>query len=52
MHYFAVTYHVVDDYVARRAAFRDEHLHLAREAHQRGELCSAAPWLIPSIRPC
>jgi uncharacterized protein len=38
MHYFALIYHVVDDYVARRAAFRDAHLQLAREAHQRGEL--------------
>jgi uncharacterized protein len=36
--YFLLIYHVVDDYVARRAEFREEHLRLAREAHQRGEL--------------
>lgn len=35
---FALFYDVVPDYVARRQAFRDEHLALAREAHARGEL--------------
>jgi uncharacterized protein len=38
MKYYLLIYHVVDDYVARRAAFRDEHLRLAREAYKRGEL--------------
>ena len=38
MSYYALFYHVVDDYVARRAAYREEHLRLAREAHRRGEL--------------
>jgi uncharacterized protein YciI len=37
MHYLLV-YDVVDDYVQRRAAFRDEHLALAWQAHARGEL--------------
>jgi uncharacterized protein len=41
MKYFALFYHVVDDYVARRAAFREDHLRLAREAHRRGELLLA-----------
>ena len=31
-------YDVVPDYVERRAAFRDEHLSLAWQAHARGEL--------------
>jgi uncharacterized protein YciI len=31
-------YDVVDDYMERRAAFREEHLALARAAHERGEL--------------
>jgi uncharacterized protein YciI len=35
---FALEYRVVDDYVARRAAFRDAHLRLAQAAHARGEL--------------
>jgi uncharacterized protein YciI len=38
MNYYLLIYHVVGDYVARRAQFRDEHLRLARESHERGEL--------------
>lgn len=38
MAYYALLYEVVEDYVARRAAFRDEHLALVRAAHERGEL--------------
>lgn len=37
MHYLLI-YDVVPDYVERRAAFRGEHLALARSAHARGEL--------------
>lgn len=37
MHYLLI-YDVVPDYAARRAAFRDEHLTLAWQAHERGEL--------------
>ena len=39
--YYVLFYTVVDDYVARRAAYRDEHLRLARAAHERGELVLA-----------
>ncbi len=38
MKYFALFYDVVDDFVSRRTAHREEHLRLAREAHRRGEL--------------
>jgi uncharacterized protein len=38
MKYFLLIYHVVDDYVSRRVVFREEHLRLARSAHDRGEL--------------
>jgi uncharacterized protein len=38
MHYLLLYEAVVPDYAARRAAFRDEHLRLAWEAHERGEL--------------
>ena len=31
-------YDVVDDYVERRASFRAEHLELARQAYERGEV--------------
>ena len=34
-------YDVVDDYVERRTAFREEHLGLARAAAERGELLLA-----------
>jgi uncharacterized protein YciI len=37
MHYI-LFYDVVDDYVERRAKFRDAHLKHARQAHERGEL--------------
>jgi uncharacterized protein len=39
--YFALFYDVVDDYVSRRTAYREEHLRLARAAQQRGELVLA-----------
>lgn len=38
MNYYALLYETVDDYVARRAEFRDEHLRIAREYLDRGEL--------------
>ncbi len=38
MNYYAVFYHYVPDYISRRGQFRDEHLKLARAAHDRGEL--------------
>jgi uncharacterized protein YciI len=41
MKYFALFYEVVEDFVARRMAYREEHLRLAREANRRGELVLA-----------
>jgi uncharacterized protein YciI len=41
MPYFALFYDVVDDFVARRDPFRSEHLRLAAESHQRGEIVMA-----------
>jgi uncharacterized protein YciI len=37
MHYLLI-YDLVPDYLERRAAFRKEHLTLAWQAHERGEL--------------
>jgi uncharacterized protein YciI len=37
MHYLLI-YDVVPDYMERRAAFRNEHLSLAWQSHERGEL--------------
>ena len=39
--YLLLEYALVDDYLERRAALRDEHLGLARAAHERGELLLA-----------
>ena len=47
MHY-ALMYEVVDDYVERRTAFRSDHLKLAREAHDRGDLVLAGAFTEPA----
>jgi uncharacterized protein YciI len=41
-------YDVVDDYVERRAQFRQIHLELARQSHQRGELVMAGALAEPA----
>jgi uncharacterized protein YciI len=38
MNFYALFYEIVDDYVERRAQFRDQHLTVANEAVQCGEL--------------
>ena len=48
--YFALFYDVVDDFVARRAPYREDHLRLAREAHHRGELVLAGALTDPADR--
>jgi uncharacterized protein YciI len=50
MQYYALFYHVVNDFVSRRSAFREEHLRLAREAHRRGELLLAGALADPADR--
>ncbi|HAM02030.1 MAG TPA: hypothetical protein DCQ30_07345 [Acidimicrobiaceae bacterium] len=45
--YHLLLYEVVDDYVERRQAFREEHLGLAREAEARGELVLAGAYADP-----
>ena len=41
MQYFALFYDVVDDFIAKRAPYRAEHLRIANEANARGELLLA-----------
>jgi uncharacterized protein YciI len=48
MNYYALFYHVVDAYIARRAQFREAHLQLARESHRRGELLLAGAFADPA----
>jgi uncharacterized protein len=50
MPYFALTYELVDDYLARRAALRQEHLNLAKAAHERGEIILAGALADPPDR--
>ena len=45
--YYLLLYDLVDDYMERRPAFRDEHLELAREANERGELVLAGAYADP-----
>jgi uncharacterized protein YciI len=46
--YHLLMYDLVDDYLERRPAFREEHLELARQAHERGELLLAGALDDPS----
>ncbi len=39
--HLVLEYRLADDYLERRAALRDDHLDLARAAHERGELVLA-----------
>lgn len=39
--YFALFYETADDYIEARAPYREEHLALARAAHDRGEMIMA-----------
>ena|SRR5438270_274496 len=48
MAYYALFYDAVNDFMARRGAYRDEHLRLAREAHARGELVLAGALVDPA----
>jgi len=48
--YYALFYEVVDDFVARRVPFREEHLRFAREAYERGEIVLAGALAEPADR--
>jgi len=50
MGHYLLEYALVDDYLARRASFRAEHLTLARQAHARGELLLAGALAEPADR--
>ena len=46
--YFALVYHVVPEYTARRGQHRDAHLRLAWAAHSRGELLLGGAFTDPA----
>ena len=41
MKYFALIYYVVEDFISRRTAFREQHLQLIEKANRRGDLLLA-----------
>jgi len=45
--YYLLFYNVVDDFLQRRRPLRQEHLELAREANERGELVLAGAYADP-----
>ncbi len=50
MNYYALLYELVDDMVNRRVPFREEHMRLARESRERGELVLAGALTEPVDR--
>ena len=48
MPHYALLYELVGDYLDRRGAFRDKHLRLAQEAHERGEIVLAGAFAEPA----
>ncbi|MBV8911373.1 MAG: hypothetical protein JOZ89_11505 [Gammaproteobacteria bacterium] len=46
--YYLLLYDVVDGFVDRRAPFREAHLGLVRQAHERGELMLAGAFADPA----
>ena len=50
MTHLLLEYVLVDDYLDRRPPLREEHLGLARAAHERGELCLAGALADPADR--
>jgi uncharacterized protein len=46
--YYLLLYEVVDQFTERRIPFRDSHLQLAGEAHERGELLLAGAFAEPA----
>lgn len=50
MGYFLLEYLLTDDYLERRTALREEHLGLARQAHERGDLVLAGALAEPADR--
>jgi uncharacterized protein YciI len=47
MNYYVLIYQLVDDYITRRAQFREEHLRLAKESNHRGEMILAGAFSDP-----
>ena len=46
--YYLLFYDTVADYIEKRAPYREEHLALARKAHERGEIVMAGALAEPA----
>jgi hypothetical protein len=46
--YYILFYKTIDDYIEKRTPYRDEHLALAKEAHDRGEIVLAGALTDPA----
>ena len=48
MSYFALIYHLVDDYLERRASLRSQHLAIANAVYEHGELVLGGAFAEPA----
>ena len=48
MPFFALQYELIDDFVARRTPFREQHLCQLRDLHSRGEVVLAGAFAEPA----
>jgi uncharacterized protein YciI len=48
MPYFVLIYHVGENYIERRTPFRQEHLRLARQSYERGEMVMGGAFADPA----
>lgn len=46
--YYILFYKTVDNYIEKRAPYRDEHLRLAQEAYEKGDLVMAGAFEEPA----
>ncbi|WP_420641634.1 YciI-like protein [Candidatus Leptofilum sp.] len=48
MNYYALIYHLTDDYLERRGTYRAEHLQLAKDAEAQGDLVLGGAYSDPA----
>ncbi len=48
MNYYILFYKTIEGYVEKRAPYRNEHLQLAKEAHEKGDIIMAGAFAEPA----
>ncbi|GAA5032946.1 hypothetical protein GCM10011506_22850 [Marivirga lumbricoides] len=48
MNYYILFYKTIENYVEKRAPYRSEHLKLAKEAHEKGDIIMAGAFAEPA----